>query len=66
MQETGASEDAPAGLTSGRHRSKYAMMATVIVTALTAMMIFRGEQSRIRKRIGLPPFFVFPLSCQGS
>ena len=66
MQETEAPEDTPAGLASGRYRSKYAMIATAIVTAHTVIMTFGGEQSRKRKRIGLPPFFYIPLSCQGA
>ena len=35
------------------------MIATVIATAVTATMTLRGEQSRRRKRIGLPPFFSY-------
>jgi len=45
MQETEAPEDTPAGLASGRYRSKYAMIATAIVTAQTVMMTFGGEQT---------------------
>ena len=35
------------------------MIATAIDAAPTATMTARGEQSRTRKRIGLPPFFLF-------
>ena len=66
MQETEAPEDTPAGLASGRYRSRYAMIATAIVTALTVMMTCRGEQSRYRKRIRTASFLLYPPVLPGG
>ena len=73
MQETEAPEDTPAGLASGRYRSKYAMIATAIDAAPTATMTARGEQSilRIKRRVPtarwvLPPFFLPRSRLQAS
>ena len=66
MQETEAPEDTPAGLASGRYRSKYAMIATAIVTAQTVMMTFGGEQSRYRKRMRTASFLLYPPVLPGG